>query len=258
MTEPSEVSGRVAAMIAKGEEVLATHRPNPPGVIGFPTLESGAFAEWRAQVTAFLVSVLGKDHPYTTSFVEKVEQGYTGSTKAGIGILRAVKEDVDAGLLGSSGAGKHSDPLSRLTRLCERFHLVARQLRSRHGDRATLDVTDEYDVQDLLHALLRIDFEDVRAEEATPSYAGKSSRMDFILKAERIGVECKHSRTGLDAKHLGSQLIEDIERYKTHPDFRTLVCFVYDPEGRIANPRGIEADLSDLSSEYPVAVLIRP
>ena len=82
--------------------------------------------------------------------------------------------------------------------------------------------------------------------------------MDFILKAERIGFECKHSRSGLDAKRLGSELIEDIERYKTHPDFRTLVCFVYDPEGRIANPRGIEGDLSDLSAEYPVVVLIRP
>jgi hypothetical protein len=68
--------------------------------------------------------------------------------------------------------------------LCERFHAVAKQLRSRHGNRAILDVNDEYHVQDLLHALLRIFFRDVRPEEWTPSYAGKASRMDFLMPAE--------------------------------------------------------------------------
>jgi glucan phosphorylase len=63
----------------------------------------------------------------------------------------------------------------------KRFHLVARQLRERHNERSTLQIEDEYDVQDLLHALLKINFEDVRAEEVCPSYAGGSSRVDFLL-----------------------------------------------------------------------------
>lgn len=54
------------------------------------------------------------------------------------------------------------------------FHRVARQIRSRHEQRETLSIQDEYDVQDLLHALLSIFFEDIRAEEWTPSYAGGS------------------------------------------------------------------------------------
>ena len=41
-----------------------------------------------------------------------------------------------------------------LKRIFSRFHLVARKLRNRHADRTTLDVEDEYDVQDLLSALL--------------------------------------------------------------------------------------------------------
>ena len=40
---------------------------------------------------------------------------------------------------------------------------------------------DEYDVQDLFHALLTIYFEDIRKEEWSPSYAGGASRMDFLL-----------------------------------------------------------------------------
>ncbi len=86
--------------------------------------------------------------------------------------------------------------------LCLRFHTVAAQLRGRHSERSTLDVTDEYDVQDLMHALLRVFFDDVRPEEWTPSYAGKSARMDFLLPVEQVVVEVKKTRPGLGAKEL--------------------------------------------------------
>jgi hypothetical protein len=65
--------------------------------------------------------------------------------------------------------------------IAERFHSVVRQLRERREGRAMLEVTDEYDVQDLFHALLMIHFDDVRKEEWVPSYAGGASRMDFLL-----------------------------------------------------------------------------
>ncbi len=59
------------------------------------------------------------------------------------------------------------------------FHLVANQLKTRHSNRESLVISDEYDVQDLLHALLHIYFDDIRPEEWTPNYAGGSSRVDF-------------------------------------------------------------------------------
>ena len=37
-----------------------------------------------------------------------------------------------------------------------------------------------------------------------------------------------------------------------------LVCFVYDPEGRIANPAGIEADLRRIEGGLEVKVIIMP
>jgi hypothetical protein len=148
--------------------------------------------------------------------------------------------------------------LDLISRLCLRFHLVARQLRSRHDSRPTLDVEDEYDVQDLLHALLHIHFDDIRREEWTPSYAGGASRMDFLLKGEQTVIETKRSRKGLEAKRLGDELIIDIQRYQSHPDCKCLICFVYDPEGRIANPRGIERDLSGSRTGVEVLVIIGP
>jgi len=145
-----------------------------------------------------------------------------------------------------------------LYRIGERFHLVAKQLRVRRQDRPTLDIEDEYDVQDLFHALLRIPFDDVRPEEWTPSYAGGASRVDFLLPEIEAVVEIKKSRAGLSARELGEQLIVDIAKYKQHPNCRTLFCFVYDPDGRIANPRGIENDLNAKQDELTVRVLIAP
>lgn len=111
---------------------------------------------------------------------------------------------------------------------------MARQLRCRYDNRETLTIEDEYDVQDLLHALLLLYFDDVRAEEWTPSYAGKSVRMDFLLKNENVVIEVKKTRLGLADKELGDQLIIDVDRYKVHPDCKRLICFIYVRRGVLA------------------------
>ncbi|WP_368658232.1 hypothetical protein AB3Z07_26080 [Metabacillus halosaccharovorans] len=140
-----------------------------------------------------------------------------------------------------------------------KFHRIARQMRKRHSGRSTLEVEDEYDVQDLLHSLLHLYFDDIRPEEWTPSYAGGSRRVDFLLKMERVVIEVKKTRKNLTDKEIGEQLLIDISTYEAHPDCDNLVCFVYDPEGRIGNPKGIESDLMTKSSEkLNVSVYIFP
>ncbi|NJL88961.1 MAG: hypothetical protein HC916_03510 [Coleofasciculaceae cyanobacterium SM2_1_6] len=148
--------------------------------------------------------------------------------------------------------------LKRVLQLCRRFHLVTKQLQSRYSSRPTLMVQDEYDVQDLFGSLLRLDFDDIRKEEWTPSYAGKSARVDFLLKRENIIIEIKKTRASLTAKEIGYQLLIDIGRYKVHPGYNTLICFVYDPEGLIGNPAELEDDLSGLHDRISVHVVITP
>ncbi|HEU0154416.1 MAG TPA: DUF2321 domain-containing protein [Arenimonas sp.] len=148
------------------------------------------------------------------------------------------------------------EPVESLKRICTRLPLVVRQLRARHDGRETIDVSDEYDVQDILHALLYLFFDDVRAEEYTPSYAGKSTRMDFLLRGESIVIEAKMTRKGLGAKEIGEQLIVDIAHYQKHPNCKSLICLVYDPEHRVVNPRGLEADLSEPREGLSVHVFI--
>lgn len=81
-----------------------------------------------------------------------------------------------------------------------RLPRVAAQLARRHGGRAPFELQDEYDVQDLFRALLQIAFDDVRSEEPTPSHAGSSTRIDFMLANEGVMIEIKMTRPGLDQR----------------------------------------------------------
>jgi hypothetical protein len=196
--------------------------------------------------------------------LSEIQQGYKKGIGDAITKLISLKETLEERLADIKGCAPATIPvrvdnyLTRIERLLKRFHLVVRKLRDRHDDRQPLSVEDEYDVQDLLHALLLVDFDDIRPEEWTPSYAGSSSRMDFLLKNEQIVIETKKTRNGLGAKEIGEQLIIDIEKYRGHPDCKTLVCFVYDPEGRIGNPKGIENDLNRIEGDLTVKVIIAP
>lgn len=144
-----------------------------------------------------------------------------------------------------------------LDSIFSRFHNMVKTLRNRYNNRHTLDVKDEYDVQDLLYSILQIFFKDIRKEEWTPSYAGNCSRVDFLLKQEKVVIEVKKTRSTMKDKDLGEQLIIDIAKYKTHPDCKKLICFVYDPDGRIVNPEGIVKDLEKDNKEF-VKIYINP
>ena len=190
------------------------------------------------------------------------EHEFTQAYRRGLDNVTAILDSMIAEIaefgLGADAAEDEPDKLSLIEKLCQRFHSAARQLQQRHSDRPTITIEDEYDVQDLLHAILRLHFDDIRAEEWTPSYAGGASRVDFLLKAERIVIEVKKTRPSMRARELGEQLLIDRARYQVHPDCDTLVCFVYDPEGRIGNPVGIERDLENHAGPMKVRVMIAP
>ena len=79
-----------------------------------------------------------------------------------------------------------------------------------------------------------------------------------MLKQESVVVETKMTRNGLTDSKLGDELILDINRYKAHAGCKALFCFVYDPDHRLKNPAGLEADLSRKTDGLLVRVRIRP
>ncbi|MCB2183594.1 MAG: hypothetical protein KQH63_16285 [Desulfobulbaceae bacterium] len=123
-----------------------------------------------------------------------------------------------------------------------------------------LSFSSEYDVQDLLHCMLRPWISDIRPEEFTPSYAGSSTRMDFLLPAHSLVIELKFVRDRAHGKRIGDELIVDIEHYRRHPACNSLWCVVYDPESLLTNAEGLRTDLEGIrrtkDGELMVKVLV--
>nr|HRG62633.1 hypothetical protein [Burkholderiales bacterium] len=144
-----------------------------------------------------------------------------------------------------------------LEKILKNFHSYYKQLQRRHSQRSTIIIEDEYDVQDLLHAILKLHFDDVRQEVSTPEYAGSNSRIDFILNEHDIAIEVKKTRDNLKDKKIGDELLIDIAKYQqSYPKIKLLICFVYDPEELIINPIGLESDLNSTPSNIPIKTII--
>jgi len=149
--------------------------------------------------------------------------------------------------------------LNKLLTLLKRFHKITQELRDRRTNREPLVIKDEYDVQYLLSALLKLHFDDVRKEEFSPSNSGANTRLYFVLKEEKIIVETKMTNEKMSTKTLGEELLIDISRYKSYPDCTDLVIFVYDKGDYINNKRGFTADLEKQSTpEMKVTIVIIP
>ncbi len=254
--EQEQALDELRALVKEGKEQILSTKWRPEGVIGASNMVSfSVYAGWHTKALSFLKLLLTEDNELVSRF-GSLDKHYYRNADSSIIILENVIEYIEKGYLVIQD-NSTIDIETELRRIFSRFHRVARQMRSRYDKRNTLDVKDEYDVQDLLHALLRLYFDDIRSEEWTPSYAGKSARMDFLLKNEKTVIEVKKTRQGLNDRELGDQLIVDVDRYKVHPDCKKLICFVYDPEGRIGNPEGVMNDLNTQHQGF-VEVIIEP
>lgn len=222
-------------------------------------VDSAKNNKWIARVKKLLEDSYGKESDYYIDFnnTAKVKwfTNYEKLVRHYKPLFDAAKDDLENLPATSINKAKNTS-LEWVIGILERFPAFCRQLRERHDNRTTLEINDEYDVQDLVHALLMLHFDDIRDEEASPSFAGASSRQDFLLKTEKIVIEVKKTRKNLGARKLGEELITDMARYREHPDCETLICFVYDPDGWVKNPKGLISDLERRDAEGKTRVVI--
>lgn len=151
---------------------------------------------------------------------------------------------------------RQSVALEELESLLHRFHRVAAFFAKPDRSGNMLPIQIEADVQHMLYGLLMSRFDDIRPEDFGPYRAGARSRVDFLLEDEKIIIETKMTRTGMNDKEVAEQLIVDIERYQAVPECQILLCFVYDPGGFIENPLALKKDLEKPKREIKVKVII--
>lgn len=154
---------------------------------------------------------------------------------------------------------KDVNSIKKLLNLLNKFHKVAQELRNIRKGKQTIIISDEYDVQLLIGGLLRIHFDDIRDEDSSPKNSGGSSRIDFVLKNEKIIIEIKMANERLGEKELGNQLLIDIGRYKEYPDCKYFVIFIYDKGDFVRNKIGLIRDLQKQSTDkMNIIVVINP
>ena len=213
------------------------------------------FFEWQSTSLMMLQS-LYPNHPQTIAFKKLIDedkqQAFYATYQSQMGILKAFSKlkpsspnDIDADLL--------------LSHIFNNFSRFVHQLRRKRHNGRDCFISDEYDVQDLLHALLRLHFDDVRAEDWTPQNSGSNNRIDFLINDNQTAIEVKYAKDSHKDKQIGDELIIDIAKYSKHPNCKSLYCFVYDPDYCIGNPKGLENDLNNKSTdEFKVKVFVRP
>jgi hypothetical protein len=126
------------------------------------------------------------------------------------------------------------------------FPAVVQLLRSRPRGREGLMLTDEYDVQWLVHALLVPLIPDIVPEDPAPQLAGHSSRLDFTSRSAKLGIEIKYVRRASDVPRRREELMVDERQYQRHAFVDTVIAFMHDPGGHmpLAARTSFEADLS--------------
>jgi len=185
-----------------------------------------------------------------------------GTIQEALGITRAavaaaiargeIGSAVDAAFAFEAFVGSPADSFSRRSALeqalavIEAFPASAGVLSTRQRGRTGFAIKDEYDVQDLFHALILPLIPDVVPEDPAPKVAGRSSRLDFISKKARLGFELKRLKSAADRDRVREEVLLDEGVYQAHPYIETVVVFIFDPLRSIplADRTPFEADLS--------------
>lgn len=141
--------------------------------------------------------------------------------------------NVTQNLLFLPGARRPFAPdVELVLRLCERLPKAAQVLAHRsHKDKLAYAISDEYDVQDLLHGLIRGYLKYSVQEDTLPKSAGvRSSRVDISIEELGVLIEVKYARQPADQKRIFDELSQDLKQYAKWPHLKTLIALVYNAD----------------------------
>ncbi len=154
----------------------------------------------------------------------------------------SVGDDVTNDLLFSGGKCTQYEPdVASVLRLCQRIPFAAKILavRSRKG-KQSYDIDDEYDVQDLLHAVIRAYTKYSVQEDPLPKVAGaKASRADVSIEELGLLIEVKYVRAPDDQKRIFEEYSQDLVLYAQWAHLKTLIYLIYN-SGDLREPEAFE------------------
>jgi len=117
--------------------------------------------------------------------------------------------------------------VAQLLDLCRRLPLAAKPMLNRRKGKTPFEITDEYDAQDLLHALVRGYFRYAVVEEPIGRKAGAhSTRADLAIEDLGVLIEVKFVHGPKDQNRIVEEFAEDIVFYSQWPHLQTFIYLV--------------------------------
>lgn len=123
------------------------------------------------------------------------------------------------------------------------FPDVTSRLKYRRKGKVILEISDEYDVQDILYVMLKGAFSTLQYEDPTPKDGLISARADFIISDLGTYIETKYISEKGKEKDIQDECLLDIQKYGIQENCQKIVFFVYDPNKCIDNQFAFKASL---------------
>jgi len=168
-------------------------------------------------------------------------------------------EDFENSLLKVKFSNKSADDTIR--DILNNFpNAVQKIIKNRRKGKDNFQIKDEYDVQDILYVILKSIFPTLRDEDAVPKAGAKSTKIDFIIREEKILIEVKMMKEkDTNETNFIEELKVDFESYHQCAWLKKLYCFVYDPFKKtrdISNFQDLNARRAKGQHEFEVEVIV--
>jgi hypothetical protein len=173
--------------------------------------------------------------------------------------LQILLEDIESTLLNIRYINKSADEVVR--DILNNFsNAIQKIIKNRRKGHPNFEIEDEYDVQDILYVILKSVFPNLRDEDAIGKVGAKTTKIDLIIREERILVEVKMIKEkDSNETHFIEQLKADFESYHECKWLRKLFCFVYDPYKKtrdISNFNDLNGERTKGEHNFNVEVIV--
>ena len=143
-------------------------------------------------------------------------------------------------LFATLDAGGPEPEVSLVLQLCKRLPAAARILGTRRKGKRSFKVVDEYDAQDLLHAILRAYLKYSVHEEPLAKVGGAhSGRADVAIEELGTVVELKYVHGPDDQKRIVDEYANDLLLYTKWPHLKHFIYLVYNAQD-LRDPEALE------------------
>lgn len=168
-------------------------------------------------------------------------------------------EDIESTLIQIKFVNKNADEVVRDV-LNNFSNAIQKIITGRRLNHPNFKIEDEYDVQDISYVILKSIFSNLREEDPIPKVGGKSTKIDLILREEKILIEVKMIKAkDSNETHFIEQLKVDFESYHECKWLRKLFCFVYDPYKKtrdISNFNDLNGERTKGEHNFNVEVIV--